>query len=160
MTLDDVSLAIKIAYIRRATLDSERNWTPLGLETSSIVCAPKRLRGYVGDQRSAYIRRPQGTGEHWQSGDPQRMESSGSLRSSRRSIAHPSYCKRSANGNADFLARWPEPATGNDRSGLTSSNPVEDRVSTSYGPAGCALPPRRSQGLVWVGSCPAPKALP
>ena len=32
-------------------------------------------------------------------------------------------------------------------------------VSTSYGPAAYALPRRRSQGSVWVGSCPAPKAL-
>ena len=32
----------------------------------------------------------------------------------------------SANGNADFLSRLPEPATEHDRSGSTSLNPVED----------------------------------
>ena len=36
------------------------------------------------------------------------------------------YRKGSANGNADFLSRLPEPATEHDRSGSTSLNPVED----------------------------------
>ena len=36
------------------------------------------------------------------------------------------YRKRSANGNADFLSRLPEPATEYDRSGSTVLNPVED----------------------------------
>ena len=55
MTLDDVSFTIKIAYyISRATLDSERRWTPLDSETGSIVWAPKYLRGYFGKQNSAY----------------------------------------------------------------------------------------------------------
>ena len=36
-----------IAYISRATFDSERHWTPLDLEAGSIVWALKRLRGYL-----------------------------------------------------------------------------------------------------------------
>ena len=36
-----------IAYISRATLDSERHWTHLDLEAGSIVWALKRLRGYL-----------------------------------------------------------------------------------------------------------------
>ena len=36
-----------IAYISRATLDSERHWTPLDLEPGSIVSAFKRLCGYL-----------------------------------------------------------------------------------------------------------------
>ena len=36
-----------IAYISRATLDSERHWTPLDLEAGSIVRALKHLRGYL-----------------------------------------------------------------------------------------------------------------
>ena len=36
-----------IAYISRATLDSERHWAPLDLEAGSIVWALKRLRGYL-----------------------------------------------------------------------------------------------------------------
>ena len=46
VTLDDVSFTMKIAYISRAKLDSERHWTPLDLGTGSIAWAPKRLRGY------------------------------------------------------------------------------------------------------------------
>ena len=45
VTLDDVSFTMKIAYISRATLDSERRWAPLDLGTSSFAWAPKRLRG-------------------------------------------------------------------------------------------------------------------
>ena len=36
-----------IAYISRATLDSERHWTPLDLEAGSIVWALKRFGGYL-----------------------------------------------------------------------------------------------------------------
>ena len=37
----------RIAYISRATLDSERHWAPLNLEAGGIVWALKRLRGYL-----------------------------------------------------------------------------------------------------------------
>ena len=94
-------------------------------------------------------------------------ESSGSLSSSPRSIAHSSTAKASPTASPIFLARKPNPVTDYDHSGLTSfdpvgltsPNPIEIAVSTSYGPAGCALPPRRSQGSLWVDLCPAPKAL-
>ena len=36
-----------IADISRATLDSERHWTPLDLKAGSIVWSIKRLRSYV-----------------------------------------------------------------------------------------------------------------
>ncbi|CAB1117165.1 unnamed protein product [Ectocarpus sp. CCAP 1310/34] len=36
-----------IVFISRATLDSERHWTPLDLEAGSIVWCIKRLRGYL-----------------------------------------------------------------------------------------------------------------
>ena len=36
-----------IAYISRATLDSERHWSPLELEAGSIVWAIERLRGHL-----------------------------------------------------------------------------------------------------------------
>ena len=54
MTLDDVLFTMKIAYISRATLDSEKHWTPLDLGTGSIVQASKRLQEYCGEQSSAY----------------------------------------------------------------------------------------------------------
>ena len=68
VTLDDVSYTVNIAYISRATLDSERHWTPLDLETGSVVWVPIFLRGYFGEQNSAY---PSATGHRrasWQSG--------------------------------------------------------------------------------------------
>ena len=36
-----------ISYISRATLDSDRHWTPLDLEAGSVVWVIKRLRGYI-----------------------------------------------------------------------------------------------------------------
>ena len=52
-------------------------------------------------------------------------QSSGGSNSSPRSITL-EYRKGSANGSADFLSRFPEPATEHDRSKSTSLNPVED----------------------------------
>ena len=49
VTLDDVSFTMK-----SRTLDSERHWIPLDLGTGSIIWAPKRLRGYCGEQSSTY----------------------------------------------------------------------------------------------------------
>ena len=54
VTLDDVLFTMKITYMSRATLDSDRHWTPLDLGTGSIVWAPNRLQGYCGEQSSAY----------------------------------------------------------------------------------------------------------
>ena len=36
-----------VAYTSRATLDSERHWTPLDLEAGGIVWAITHLRGYL-----------------------------------------------------------------------------------------------------------------
>ena len=54
VTLGDALFTMKISHISRATLDSERHWTPPDLGTGSIVWAPKRPRGYCGVQSSAY----------------------------------------------------------------------------------------------------------
>ena len=70
MTLDDLLLTLKIAYISGATLDSERHWTHLELGTGNIVWAPERLRGYCVGNKIPDILRSQDTGKHWQSGDP------------------------------------------------------------------------------------------
>ena len=123
MTLDDVSLTMKIAYISRATLDSERHWTPLDLGTGGIVWAPKSLRGYCGEQSSAYppATRHRRALAKWGSS---MHESSGSLSSSPLSIAHSSTAKAAPTVSPIFPARFPEPATEYDRSGLTNFNPV------------------------------------
>ena len=36
-----------IAFVNRATVDSERHWAPLDLEAGSIIWAIKRLRDYL-----------------------------------------------------------------------------------------------------------------
>ena len=38
-----------IVFVSRATLESERHWTPLDLEAGSIVWIINRLRGYLWD---------------------------------------------------------------------------------------------------------------
>ena len=60
-------------------------------------------------------------------------ESSGTLSSSPRSIAHSNTAKATPTAPPIFLARFPEPATEYDRSGLTHVNPVG---STSSNPIG------------------------
>ena len=123
VTRDDVSLTIKIACVNQETLNSENHWTPLDLETGSIVCPSKRLRDFFGHQSSAYSPATR-HGRALAKWGPTTHESSCSLSSSPYSISHSSTANGSANGNADFLARWPEPATGNDHSRMTSFNSV------------------------------------
>ena len=122
MTLDDVPFTMTIAYISRATLESERHWTPLDFGTST-VWAPRHLQGYCGEQSSAYplATRHRRALAKW---GPSMHESSGSLTSSRRSITHSSAAKAAPTASPIFLARFPEPATEYDRSGLTNFNLV------------------------------------
>ena len=114
-----------IAYVSRATLDSERHWTPLDLEAGSIVWALKRLRGYLWGTKFRIF------------SDHKALESRGKVGNHNARVQRwlefltafdytLEYRKGSANGNADFLSRLPEPATEHDRSGSTGLNPVED----------------------------------
>ena len=114
-----------IAYISRATLDSERHWTPLDLEAGSIVWALKRLRGYLWGTKFRIF------------SDRKALESIGKVGGHNARVQRwlefltafhytLEYRKGSANDNAGFLSRFPEPATEHDRSGSTSLNPVED----------------------------------
>ena len=138
MTLDNVSFTLKIAYISRATLDSERRWTPLDLGTGSIVWAPKRLRGYGGEQSSEYspATKHRRALTKW---GPSMHESSGSLSSSSRSIAHSRTAKATPTASPIFLVRLPEPATEYDHSGLTSFNPVGLTSPNPVGDSGIYL---------------------
>ena len=112
-------------HISRAKLDSESHWTPLGSEAGSIVWDLKRLRGYLWGTKFRIF------------SDHKALESIGKLgnhnaRAQRRLEFLTAfdytleYRKGSANGNADFLPRLPEPAMEHDRSGSTSLNPIED----------------------------------
>ena len=72
-------------------------------------------------------------------------ESSGSLSSSPRSIAHSSTAKAAPTASPIFLARFPEPATEYDRSGLTNFNPVGLTSPNPVGESGIYL--LRARGL-------------
>ena len=132
-----------IAYISRATLDSERNWIPLDLEAGSIVWTIKRLRGY-----------PWGTKLRMFS-DHKAVESIGKVgyHNPRVRRWHEfltsfdytlEYRKGSANGNDYIVSRLPKPATEHDRSGSSSLGPPSKTVVISSSePAGFALVLRR-----------------
>ena len=114
-----------IAYISRATLNSERHWTPLDLEAGSIVWALKRLRGYLWGTKFSIF------------SDHKALESIGKVGNHNDRVQRwlefltafdytLEYHEGSANGNAEFLSRLPELATEYDHSGSTGLNPVED----------------------------------
>ena len=63
------------------------------------------------------------------------------------------YHEGSANGNADFLSRLPEPATEHDRSGSMSLNPVEDGGICLIRDCGLNIPsPRSGCRLGWANA--------
>ena len=114
-----------IAYISRANLDSKRHWTPLDVEAGSIVWALKRPRGYLRGTKFRIF------------SDHKALEKIGKVGNHTARVQRWlefltafdytfEYRKGSANGNADFLSRLPEPATEHDRNGSTSLTPVED----------------------------------
>ncbi len=105
-----------IVYISRATLPSERNWTPLDLEAGSIIWAIKRLRGYLWMNKFRIFT------------DHQALENIGKVGDHNARVQRwvefltaydytLEYRKGSANGNADFLSRLPQPATERDKTG-------------------------------------------
>ena len=136
-----------IAYISRATLDLERHWTPLDLEAGSIVWILKRLPGCLWGTKFRII------------SDHMALESIDKVGNHNARVQKwleflttfdytLEYHKGSANGNADFLSRLPEPATENDRSGSTSLNPVEDGGIYFIGACGLNTP---SSSILGVG---------
>ena len=136
-----------IAYISRATLDSERHWTPLDLEAGSIVWSIKRLRGDLWGTKFRIF------------SDHMALESIGKVGDHNARVQWwlefltafdytLEYRKGSANGNADFLYLLPESVTEHDRTGSSSLIPVEDGVSSSSGPADFAPGPLQSPVLV------------
>ena len=164
---------MKTACISRATLDSERHRTPLELGTGSIVWASKHLRGCCGEQSFTY---PPATKHRralakW---GPSMHEPSGSLGSSPRSFAHSSTAKAAPTASPIFLARFPEPVTEYNRSGLTTFNLVGLTSPNTVGDSGIHLLRTRGlrapsspipgvglgglapspKALSWVGSCP------
>ena len=95
-----------IAYIVRATLDSESHWTPLDLEAGSVVWALKYLRGYLWGTKFVIFSLHKA------------LESIGKVGNHnarvQRWLEFPTafgytleYRKGSANGNADLVSRLP-----------------------------------------------------
>ena len=114
VTLDDVLFNKKMAYISRATLDSERHWTPQDLGTGSIAWVPKHLRGYRGEQSSTYppATRHRRALAKW---GPFMHESSGSLSSSPRSIAHSAHSAHYGRKRSQAVGRRGSHAVGRRR---------------------------------------------
>ena len=146
-----------IAYISRATLDSERHWTPLDLEAGSTVWSIKRLPGYLWGTKFRIF------------SDHKALESIGKWKITMRESSGGfefltafdctlDYCKGSANGNTDFLSRLPEPSTEHDRSGSSSLTPVED--SGIFLVRACRLRTRssRTSGVGLSGLVPRPES--
>ena len=99
-----------VTYINRATLDSERHWTPLDLEVGNIVWDPKRLRCYLWGTKSRIL------------SDHKALESIGKVGNhntrAQRCLEFLTafdytieYRKGNTNGNVDFLSRLPETTT-------------------------------------------------
>ena len=149
---------MKIAYISRTTLDSEKHWDPLDLETGSICWAPKRLRGYFGQHSSAYSAATRHRRALAKSG-PSTHESMGSLSSSPRSTAHSSTAKAAPTVSLNFLARSPEPATGYDRSGFKRFNPVEDSDISLLRTRGLRAPSSSTPGFCLGGLVPRTESI-
>ena len=114
-----------IAYISRATLDSERRWTPLDLEAGRIVWSIKRLRGYLWGTKFRIF------------SDHKALESIGKVGDHNARVQRwlefltafdciLEYRKGSANRNTEYLSRLPEPATEHGRTGSSSLIHVED----------------------------------
>ena len=114
-----------IAYISRSTLDSERHWTPLDLEAGNIVWAIKRLRDYLWGMKFRVF------------SDHKAPESIGKMGNQSARVQWwleflttfdyaLEYRKGSANGNTDFLSRFPEPVREHDRARSSSLISVED----------------------------------
>ena len=144
-----------VVYISRATLDSERHWSPLDLEAGSIVRAIKRLRTYLWGTKFCIF------------SDRKALDSVGKVGDHNARVQRwleflttfdytLEYRKGSANGNTDFLSRLPEPATEHDCTG--SSSPVEDGAIFLI--RACGLRTRASpiSGVGFSGLVPHPES--
>ena len=147
-----------IAYISRATLNSERHWTPLDLENGSNVWVSNAFGDTSGARKFSVF-----------SGH-KALESIGKVGDHNARVQRwvefltafdytLQYQKGSANGNADFPYCLPGPATEHDRTGFSSLTPVEDGGIFFIGACGFAPVPLRSLVFDLVGWYPTPRAL-
>ncbi len=114
-----------IVYISRATLVSERHWTPLDLEGGSVIWCVKRLRGYLWGTHF-HIYTDHKALEHFAKVGENNARVLRWLEFLSAYSYTLEYRKGSANGNADFLSRLPMAATEHDRSGRNRLTPTDD----------------------------------
>ena len=146
-----------IAYVSRGNLDSKRHWTPLDLKPDSIVCAIKRLRGYLWGTKFGIFLGHKALENIGKVGDHNARVQRwlGYLTAFGYTLE---YRKGSANGNADFLLRLLQPPTEHDRSGSSCLTPVDDEAIYLVRACGLLIHPHRPPALAWVGWCPNPIA--
>ena len=146
-----------IAYISRATLDSDRHWTPRDMEAGSIAWAIKRLRGYLWGTKFRVF------------SDHTALESIGKVGDHNARVQrwlefltafdYTLDCRKgNANGKADFLSHLLEPSTEHDRSRSSSLTPAEDG-GIIFLIRGCELRTRPSPnpGVGFSGQVPRPE---
>ena len=114
-----------IVYISRATLISERHWTPLDLEAGSIIWCIKRLRGYLWGTHF-HIFTDHKALEHFAKVGENNARVLRWLEFLTAYSYTLEYRKGSANGNADFLSRLPMEATEQDRTGRSRLTPTDE----------------------------------
>ena len=140
-----------IVFISRATLKSERHWTPFDLEAGSIVCSIKHLRGYLRGTtfRTFSDHKALGTIAEVAEHNPRVQRWLEFLTAYRYTLE---YRKGSANGNADFLSRLPLPASEDNRSGRSRLTPSDEERIYLTRSGGLALdgPPTLSPGFGWA----------
>ena len=113
-----------IAFISRATLESERHWTPLDLEAGSIVWSIKRLRGYLWGTTFRIF------------SDHKALESLAKVAENNSRVQRwlefltayhytLEYRKAGANGNADFLYRLSLSTSEDDCNGHSRLTPSD-----------------------------------
>ena len=128
-----------IVFISRATLDSERHWTPLDLEAGSIVWCIKRLRGYLWGTKFRIFTDHKSL-EHFAKVGENNARVQRWLEFLTAYNYTLEYRKGSANGNADFLSRLPVAAAECDRSGRSRLTPTADD-DTVFFIRSCGLTP-------------------
>ena len=144
-----------IVYVSRATLESERRWTPLDLEPGRIIGAIKRLRGYLWGTKFRVF------------SDHNALENIGKVGDHSARVQRwlgyltafdytLEYRKGSKNGNADFLSRLPQPATEHDRSGSRRLTPVDDDAIHLVRACGLLTPSTSIPGIGLGGLVPQP----
>ncbi|CAB1104650.1 unnamed protein product [Ectocarpus sp. CCAP 1310/34] len=143
-----------IVFISRATLDSERHWTPLDLEAGSIVWSIKRLRGYLWGTKFRIFTDHKSL-EHFAKVGENNARVQRWLEFLTAYNYTLEYRKGSANGNADFLSRLPIDAAECDRSGRSRLTPDGDEEGVSF-IRSCGLTPsvHRAVGVGLGGLVP------